>query len=511
MAQIQGGSGIGYVSDRSNRKRRIYMKAINRRLLVTAGLFVAMCSLTSFNPFSQASRLAAANQEGSITLAQTSPTATRVSKITRDTDTSSQNRDTNLKTNIAEKFAADKTAPANTVAPKEDAKPIQASKVGAESKKLEGSACADGKCEAGASEKNSSLLAIADVLPKLDPEQQNVILSKYSIEEQDFIRSKSKKSELADNDEPEENICSDGEYIERIKCFEKEQKYVKTMKSSKKNGKRIKKSEQLGLLNDAISDFIEEITLDSDLSPREMNRIIKKLSRLSRGDRTLQEQVRIAQSYQSATKNADAFSNQLQRSADQIGNLDMQISQMESNPYTMQQANMLKIQRYQILNGVKSQITQFQKQYKSAIPAARTGESSLVSSLRDQMTENYQAIVSPIAGAIADQSLLTLESLPVASINPTTMPGQNGSVFGPQSQTFTPQQQIGQQQGIVYNNSNPNMTNMDVSHMTPAQQVQMRVGSLNTSANLMNNNGIANNMIPGQQQQQVLPGQRFGF
>lgn len=475
------------------------MKTINRRLLVTAGLFVALFGLTSFNPFTQASHLAQL-EEGSISLAQSSPTA----------HDRNGNRNSGVTTNQSDALKAALAAGKMKAPPSKsdksenkliadpDAKPHQSSKA-----EPEGKACPDGKCGAGDSQRNSALLAIAQVLPALDPEQQNAVLSKYSIEEQDFIRAKSKKSELAksDDDDLEEAICSEGEYTERIKCFEKEKKYLKTKRTSRRNAKRIKKSEERELLNDAISDLIEEITLDSDLSPREMNKLVRKLAKLSSGDRELQEQVRVAQSYQQITRTSEAFSQQLQRSADQIGNMDNQIRQLESNPYTMQQANMLKIQRYQILEGVKSQLSQFQQQYKSVLPASRSGESSLVSSLRDQMSADYQSIISPVAGAITDQRLLTLENLPIAVANSSTvntMPGQNGSVFGPQtSNVGVPNQTIGQQQGVVYNNMNPNMTSgMDVSRMTPAQQVQMRVGSLNTSANLMNNTVGSN--IPGQ-------------
>ena len=447
-------------------EKEIYMKAFNnttaKRLLAIPGLFVALVGLTSFNPFTEASHLVALQKEESTTLTSTAPSARKGERLEVAPSESVTAR--------LEALRAGKTRPA-TVPPLKQEEPKTE-----EDKKESADLDAKSKTSGG-------------VCVDCDKPEQLIDISKLSTSELQIYLDEKRAQETADGIA---DICSEGTVSKRVKCFEDAKKGLR------------RNSEEYGLVLEQIEDFVEEITLDEESKVTELRKLLK----LVRGDRELSEAVRAAISYKEIQKRNDSFARHLENSADQIANLDSQIAQMSmyeqsGNAQAIYQLNMMKIQRTQMVNNLEREISGFQNYYKSALPRPRANgdEHEIIATLRDNMSADYEAVISPIAGIISNQALISLDAQSYASL------GTTGVTGGPNSSIFNPGNNAGAlpntayQTRPLYSSQDPYMTGNSRINMNPIQQIQ----TFGPGQNGMVSNNFGPNTMPIQGQ--VIPGQ----
>jgi hypothetical protein len=491
------------------------MKSFNKKLATTSGLFIALCALTSFNPFSQAKHLAAQEKEESISLAENSEGRTG----THDSGEGTNNDKKRLQAKIDEmnairlrRQAEAQGQPTTTgagvlhdvVVKPAGAQTATITTTSGNEAGTTGNACPDGKC--GSSEKTPASAAITDLndrLKKLNPEEQAAFLKQLKQDHDEAAQD----DQASSSDDTPANKCDGAgdstyrDYSARASCFLETEKTLK------------KKSEDYGNLAEEMDAFISEVTLDEDLKDRQVTQILSKLSKskIVRSDRDLglKNTIRVAMSYKDAQKDKLAFQKNLENSADEISGIDNQLSQMNQynngmNPQMNYQTNMLQIQRKQAVYNLESNVAAFQQKYRMSLPAGSTDDSPLVSTLRENMSADYNDLISPIAPVLSDKRLISLDahSFSIANIQNGTQggPGVQGGVYSSQNgPNGIPQ--LGQT-GSTYSGSDPYMANANtamLAQMTPAQQIQQL-------QNQLRNGGVANNAVPFGQQTQI-PGQ----
>lgn len=493
------------------------MKSINKKLFATSGLFVALCGLTSFNPFTEATHLASLDKEQSISLSAQLPQGRDAGRS--DSAQAQGKNDSALQAKINAGIAGK-----NKTTEADDAKAVQTS---------EGTACTDGKCEG--KEKISQTESLEAINAKLAKnceikiaEESKVLdakVAKLSDEEKtkqaNTIASIRQKFEAAkilcaevnsDNKESKEdltlddneNICAEGDYKERIKCF------GLINKSYAKKSNRASNEDKNRLATD-ISELIAEINGD-DLSAREKSKLLRSIDKVisqrggidSKDKRDLQQDVRIATQQIDARKQDAVFAQRLDMHASGIEQIDRQIYELSSYPGAQFQMNMLQIQRKNMVINMERDIVGYRENIRRSLPRSTDNDSVLVTQIRDQRSNDFQELISPVAGAITDQRITSLD---------TTLSGapgsaaQNGEVFSSEDGRYRTLP-AGQSS---YDSVNPGelFAGAPISAlrgMSPAQQIQYRQqnglgGYQQTALNSTygNNYSTTYNNMPNQQ------------
>lgn len=380
------------------------MKSINRKLLASTGLFVAFCALTSFNPFSQANHLSYLNKEGNATFASNVNVPAAGKPAQRDVGAGKPNaalaaRMTQLQgatpQTLEERAAANGAAKPNT----DEANRAR----GSQSSDKEGTVCVDGKCESSA--RNSSTEDFEAILAKVE---KNEKLSAAEIAILRDSKGKDESLDIEDEEIADTTLCADGDYMDRIVCLKKMNSAI-----SKKRSKAT--SEQRGNLKEEIEEFIVEIVTDDSLDTREKTKYLNKVARIVKGDTSLSSDVRLALQSMDVSRQEEIFARRIESRTAEIQAIDNQIRQINASgmaQYSTFQLDTLYTQRKSLIYGLEEEIKGFRDSISVSLPQARVGgtESALVAHLRTQRAASYQSLITPVAGALTDKTLTSLDT-----------------------------------------------------------------------------------------------------
>ncbi len=459
----------------------------NRKLLAVPGLFVALCALTSFNPFSQANHLSYLNnsiqQEESITLAQNLPSSGARNSAQRGVSPSTR-VDATLARKIPKAATAVQTETAET---KEEADKKAKIEAEIEANKTRGSqssvkvgeeeGCIGKDCAVDiSSQKNSQAKYFSELAAKIEGDTPLTKEEKAAVAERIM-----KSQEIALDDESEEdveeNFCSEGDYDDRLKCFKKEKKFLFQKKSKAT-------AEARGLFKEDVADLIAEIALDASLEVKEQTKLLNRIAKFVKDDRDLSADVRIAIQSMQTKRSEESFSRGLEAQVQNIESLDTRIADLQNmqrmygfNAQAQLELDQRSIERKSLVYGMEKQIAGYRESIKRSLPAPKSNESTLITQLRDQRTASYQTLIEPLAPAITDKRLITLDYTLSGS---PTIAGQNG-VYSPTNGTGANTQfNAGQNSNLQqYDSTNPAGTFAGVSTsilsgMNPQQQVDYR-------------------------------------
>ncbi|MES2767814.1 MAG: hypothetical protein V4596_01600 [Bdellovibrionota bacterium] len=486
----------------------------NRKLLAVPGLFVALCALTSFNPFSQANHLSYLNnssqQEESITLAQNLPSSGARNSAQRGVSPSTR-VDATLAGKMPKAAPTTQTETAEVKAEREKKEREEADKKakieadksrGSQSsvKVGEGEGCIGKDCAVDiSSQKNSQVKALSDITEKirskkpLTDEENELLVEKLMASQNSDVASDE------DSEDVEEKFCSEGDYDDRLKCFKKEKKFLFQKKSKAT-------AEARGLFKEDVADLIAEIALDDSLEVKEQTKLLNRIAKFVKDDRDLSADVRIAIQSMQTKRSEESFSRGLEAQVQNIESLDTRIADLQNmqrmygfNAQAQLELDQRSIERKNLVYGMEKQIAGYRESIKRSLPAPKAGESTLITQLRDQRTASYQTLIEPLAPAITDKRLITLDYTLSGS---PTIAGQNG-VYSPTNGTGTNTQFNAGQNGNLqqYDSTNPAGTFAGVSTsilsgMNPQQQVDYR------KQNGIMYNPSANNFAMANQYQQ---------
>ncbi len=452
------------------------MKPLNR-LYVTSGLFVALCALTSFNPFSQQRHYALAT-EGSITLAQQAPSANR--QTTNDSATSP-----NQSNAIIQRLQNYGQTTSQTATP--STAPVESTEAGV---------CADGQCDE--SQKPQPTVAISEdtreVLAQLSdapPVQSASAESTEPVEDEELVICETKAEYEGDYKE----------YLERITCYTDAKRKLGKLDNDKRKRKKKTTSnddartQAEDILLQELEDLIAEIRGDTELKTTQKTKLYNRIDRLVRGTE-LTNNIRAAKIIVDVDAKTDSFQRSLNSRLQQISHLDNQINQLQSanngmHPQMNYQLNMLQIQRQQAILNIEREVSGFQEViYKRAIPAGADANSDAMIELKADLALKYSQFIAPIAPML-DPSLSSLEATSYANSAATAI--GNRPLVSPQG--FNPTQ--GPQ---MYNPTNPGASMLNPQqaiHMSPAQQVQHLLGQ-NGTIGMQYNNAMNQYQMAGQ-------------
>ncbi len=413
------------------------MKTINKRLLVTSGLFVAFSALTSFNPFNEANHLSALAKEESLTLA--------TSAVNRGT----QRVDHGQTASVDAEFSRRKAAPAPAPAPqkKEDPKDSEEAKTQetADANKTAATApCADGNCGEVQVSKAAESLSVdiqrAQEQIMTDPSLSNKEKAKRMAEIEEAGRQSSRKSiERSAIFCPGDYSGTREDFRERAKCYKD---YSDGFKAQRKKPQIYEK------FVTELSKFIEEIRA-SDLSASQANSVLRKMLRVAKDnrDKELVENIEVAIAAYKVDRETQVFAKNMER---QIREFEMRQSAINNHGAFLQSMGLNPQQDMQFQNlivaakesqyNIEASFARLQHVYRQSLPKASDDESTVISSRRDELTDVYNSLVAdidPDGTLITDTRLTSLDT--TVAFAPRTqsgvsMIGQNSiNTFGPNS------------------------------------------------------------------------------
>lgn len=433
------------------------MKTLNKRLLVTSGLFVAFCGLTSFNPFTQATHLSALEKEESITLAQSTPPAGRQTGRSNGGDATfvSPTMANQLEQGKAKNPPKPKDQPDNS---KEDPKKLEQTSAGVP--------CADGKCESKS--KLDDLTAIIND-SSLSADEKAAKIAE--------LQKPGRPSSRLDEEESRRSyeFCK-GSARDYQKIQKKLSCYKTTLRNIEKQDDEIS-DELLGRLSDEMELFAED-TLQaifkkrSKITNRQAQTLLKNLGKLAdeAGSDSLDATVENAIAALETESKMQSNANYIAQAAQTLPMLEQQTQYACSQglQYSCDSASM---QLYSYRNQVFGEIATAQKTANTSRNYFNDtfGDSSFAQIIDARLNQSYQMMISPLASYIqAKDPRLTELEISSASI---------ASYQSQQNNQYSQNGLLNRQNGMNnYNSMNPN----GVSGV-PALPQSLRSGNYNVT------------------------------